>query len=441
MDILDNLIYANYASSLRTNVAVANPFLPPNPNALGGNRVSTDFIDVYAPAAAPVNVGTANYEVFTFDAIDKLNFCSYADNEIFEKTILRHWHDINNQRNYDSDQIREINQVNPAGVSRYSSFQDSSNYHMIFAYLTENTRMVQIFERFIDKFLNDETFGIPDDGMVFNWVYNTEKLFFQGDSLRSLIRQNDNAIRRNAYWRMFGMDLAFGDINSTSGDSIPYHKANSTNQQFVPLFEKFLIEVWQAYTNARNTAGVNLSDIDILLKLAQDLRELLISRRGNMGNTYSNQNLSREEYYSVLITSWFTFIISTDTPIVQFLNCQSSTIGERLMKIGQKVGIKAHNKSQYLFELSSAATNVLNLIEVSGTFDDQVTMTNILQSLTPPVANPASREMNLMTDLLTLINYWEKATGHRLKNPETNIRGTVSVSQPQRTNGKLVSTS
>lgn len=458
MDILDNIIYANCASALRSSVVVPPPpagttAFPPNTTIVGGNRITSELVNTYLPNVAPVvaptagligmpdNVGSTLDPVYMYDNADKFDFCSYVDSEVFEKSIIRHWHDINSQVNYDSDGVRQVNVALPTGENRYSSFEGSSTYHLIFAYLTENTRLLQIFERLIDKFLHDEEFGIPDNGAVFNWMHNTERLFFQDDMLRSVIRQNDSAIRRNAYWRMFGMDLAFGDINSPSGATMPYIKAKNSNLQFVPLFEKYLTEVWQAYTNARNTAGVNLADIDTLVSLARDLQEMLVARRGNMTNTYANLNLSREEFHSVLITSWFTFIISDDTPVVQFLNCQSSTIGERLMKIGQKVGIPAHRRSQDLFELTSAATRVLNLIEVGGTFDIQATMTNILQSLIPPVANPATQDVNLMNDLLKLINYWEKATGHRLKNPESNVRGTVSITQPQRTNGKLATTS
>ena len=36
--------------------------------------------------------------------------------------------------------------------------------------------------------------------------------------------------------------------------------------------------------------------------------------------------------------------------------------------------------------------------------------------------------------MLLIINNWEKATGHRIKNPEANITGSVRV-QPQQTNG------
>ena len=140
------------------------------------------------------------------------------------------------------------------------------------------------------------------------------------------------------------------------------------------------------------------------------------------------------------MNSWFMFIVSDDTPVVQFLNCQASTIGERLMKIGNKVGVPAHSKCQALFELAGATSNILRRIEEGGIFDDQVRMTDILNSLIPPGGTDA--DSNFMSDLLTIINYWEKATGHRIKNPESNIRGTVNIkqAQPQRTNGKLITT-
>jgi hypothetical protein len=226
---------------------------------------------------------------------------------------------------------------------------------------------------------------------------------------------------------MFGMDLAFGDINSQGGSILPYVKAKSSNQQFVALFEKYLSEVWQAYINARNTSGANSADINILTDLATDLQELLFARRGNtVVNTYGNLHLSREEFSSVLMNSWFMFIITDNNPVVLYLNCQSSTIGERLLKIGEKVGIPAHTKCQSLFEMAGAASNVLRRIEDGHIFDDQPRMNLILNSLNP-LAPGTDADVNLMTDLLTVINFWEKATGHKIKNPEANITGTVRV--------------
>jgi hypothetical protein len=457
MDIIDNLIYANCASALRGSVAVpGNPFAPPQ-TTFPGNRIASNFIATFMPTVAPVvaptagllgmpdNVGSTLDPVYSYDLNDKMNFCAFRDPDIIEDSVRRHWYDIDDQTNYDSDGIRPVTQTNPnPGQNRYSRFANSSMYHLIYAYLTENTRMLQIFERMIEKYLHDEDLGIADNTLAFNWIQNSERLFFKNDSMsssivRSLILSSADASRRNAYWRMFGMDLAFGDINSPGASSTPYVKASTANLQFIPLFEKFLSEVWQAYINARNATGVNTADYDVLSSLATDLRELLSARRGaSSGNTYGHLNLSREEFASVLITSWFTFIISDDTPVVQFLRCQSTTIGERLIKIGNKVGIPAHRKSQDLFEMAGAAANIIRRIEDGGTFDNAAIMTSIIQSLNPPVVPPLTANQNLMTDLLTIINYWEKATGHRIKNPESNIRGTVSIAPPRPSNGRPV---
>ncbi len=431
MDIIDNVIYANLNSLLQ-------PLIPPH-------LIQSDYIGAYAAVQQPVSTGT--FPVFSYSLSDKMNYCSFEDPISIEKSVLRHWYDVANQVNYDSDVVRPFGNALPVGQSRYVSFENSSTYHLIYSYLLENTRILQIFERLIEKYLNDEEFGIVDDNRVFNWIQNSERLFFKNDSpratnIRSLIRPNSDASRRNAYWRMFGMDLAFGDINSLNSGSSTYVKAKTSNQEFIVLFEKYLSEIWQAYINSRNTSGANTADINSVTDLARQLQELLIARRGNPASTYNNMNLSREEFSSVLMTSWFTFIISDDTPVVNFLNCQSSKIGERLLKIGTKVGIPAHSQCQSLFELAGPASTILVTIEAGGVLDDDPTMTGILTSLNPPpLVFPTPQQINYMNDFLTVINYWEKATGHRIKNPQANIRGTVTVAQPQKTNGKAVTPS
>ena len=366
--------------------------------------------------------------------------CSLPDVAVVEKAISRHWFDIRDRVYYTSGGVfSDANAI--ANNEIYTSFSEGSTYHLIYAYLIENTRIIQIFEKMLDLYMQDETLGIADDDESFRWIINTEQLFYKIDlpratNIRSLIRPSNDASRRNAYWRMFGMDLAFGD--STSGPAqLSYHKAITSNQQFIVLFEKFLTEIWQGYINASNTSGPNTTDTNIIVDLATEIQEMLIARRGLSARSttvYHDQNLSREEFSSVLICSWLTFVISYDSPMVQFLNCQSSSIGERLLKIGAKVGIKAHSKCQTLFEMAGAASSVLTTIELGGVFDDEVSAQELLRSLLSSGSSDFEI-VALMTDLLTLINNWEKATGHRIKNPESNIRGVVSISS-RSTNGR-----
>lgn len=419
MDIIDNVMFANLYSKLQN-----------------GTNISSDFMAPWAPTT-PLSVtpGAGNY---SFDNADKWDYASFQDPMTIEKSVVRHWHDVNARANYDfaaatpAYEVRANGTALSAGDVRYSSFLTMRNYHLMFAYLVENTRILQIFERLLDRYTSDETFGIAIDPLVFNWLQNTEKLFFRNESpttlITSAIRPSTDAARRNAYWRMFGMDLSFGDINSTGNSPYTYFKAKAANQQFVIIFERYLSEVWQGYINARNSSGVNSTDINNIISLADQLRELLTARRGNVnGNSYAYLNLSREEFASVLVNSWFTFVISDDTPLVQFLNCQSSTIGERLIKIGAKVGIPAHSRSQALFEMAGPAANILSLVEAGGTLDNQGTMQNILTSLNPPFI--PSLNSNYMEDFLSIINNWERATGHQLKNPEARLTAAVKVSE------------
>jgi len=423
MDILDNIIYANLNCPL-----------------IGGNLITSDFIPPFVAAVpAPITPPGNPAPVFEYSAGDKMSYCSYEDPTVLERSIQRHWQDINMRMQYTPGGPAPMNPIIPAA---FSNFRLSSTYHLIMAYMLENTRILQIFERVIEKSLHDEELGITNNPAVFNWFVNSEKLFFKNDypraiNIRSLIRPSSDSSRRNAYMRMFGMDLAFGDINSTSGGVVEYAKAKASNTSFVALFEKYIIELWQGYTNARNANGPNTTDVNNLVQVALQLRELLQARRGGDPSQvpYGNLNLSREEFSSIFLTTWFSFVVSYDSPVVNFLSCQSTTIGERLMKIGTKVGVPAHKKCQSLFEMAGAIAIILTSIETGGFLTNEVWVQGMLTSLNP--GNPPSVQGNYMNYFLTVINNWEKATGHPIKNPEANVRGVVSVSQ----NGRMVPSS
>ena len=411
MDAIDNIIFATLRSPLQNGTFIlsdyiAQPFGPFVP----GNTT---------PA------GTFN-QVFNFSLLNKMVYTSFPDSSTIEKAIERHWYDVDAAGQYFWTGI----------IPPVSNFTNAAPYHLMYAYLIENTRILQIFERVIDKYLHDEEFGITVNLPEFQWLLNSESLFFKSyaharNNDRSLIRPSSDANRRNAYFRMFGMDLAFGDINSISGGTYPYLKAKSANLQFIALFERFLAEVWQGYINARNTSGPNTTDVNNITEIATQLQELLYARRGGQAgpgaNIYGSRNLSREEFASGVLVSWFTYIISWDSPVVEFLNCQSSTIGERLLKIGAKVGIPAHSKSQALFEMAGAASNLLTTLEAGGTLDNPGWVTLMLSSLNPPFV--PTLQSDYMNEFLTVINNWEKATGHRIKNPEASLNGTIRLEQ------------
>lgn len=418
MDIIDHWMYT--ATNATRGVA-----------ALASDYIAAPLFNP-AFAAPPAMIG--NYLL-----ADRERFVTCQDSSIIERAIQKHWFDMVNGP--------VLNYLTPR-----NDYFDSAMpplYHIAFGYMIENSRIVQIFERLIVLFQTDELMGVADPAnlsnqLAFQWIINTENLFFKeipSSSYRnigSMNRPNSEANRRNAYYRLLGMDLAFGD--KTNGS----YRANASNTQFVGLFEQLLVEIWQAYTNARNSIGSNSTDYQRMNDLIRELRRILMARRGaggtiNLGQ-YRFMNLSREEYSSVAMMSWLYFIISYNTsPLVTFLGCQANNAAERLIKIGRKVGVEAHKKTQSLFDLAGPLNNVLRQIE-TGTFEVLNWLRVAIESqvpAAPPAVNPANAaQQAALVDFLIIINNWELATGHKIKNREANVNGTFRIAQMAR--GSLV---
>lgn len=236
--------------------------------------------------------------------------------------------------------------------------------HLGYSYVLENTRAVQILRRVVREFRSGEGLGIPSVGTQ-RWLDTTEALLFGAANpisawlSTSTIRPDSEAVRRNAYWRFFGLDLAFG-----TDDNRPptYDKANAANTSFIRLFEELLYELWQAITNVRNTSGANASDDDRIFRIAEELRFVLRSRR-------QFQMLAREELAAATVLGWVDLTLSADTPVVIDLRAQATSPADRLRIIGERVGLAAHSKSAALFSMAADLSLFLRTIEsglVSG---------------------------------------------------------------------------
>jgi len=422
MNYIDYLIYTANTERVRNFPSLLSDYVSDIPPVSPGQPGSDEVIPVMATVIPPITSITNTYPRSVVE-----NFIFFQDTSVIDKSIQKHWFDLNN------------GPISPiAGVNIFAP-DDAPPYHFIYAYLMENTRMYQIFEKLIFLYLNDEEIGIvsaanPAHQNAFQWIQNTESLFFKHLSntnfrnITSQIRSNQETVRRNAYYRLFAMDLAF-----ESGGGVDYYKAKMANNEFIFLFEQFLAETWQAYINAKNSVGANTTDYQKLVDMVTKIREILLARRGATGtiqlNQYRFMNLSREEYASVGLFSWLYNIISYDSDLVTFMGCQANTSAERLIKIGKKVKIEAHGKSQALIDLSIPTATILRMIEF-GTLEGGNWLQLAIESQTPAGQALASVEQSLaLVDMLTIINNWEKATGHRIKNPEANITGTVRLQQ------------
>jgi hypothetical protein len=438
MDLINNLIFTAVNNVGGFSTPPADFFnLPPE---LGGPAIP---IPPPRPSVFPLPVNRGIFFSYNTDVIEE--FCAIDDSRFIENAIQKHWADMvtGTGRNYTGLTVTPgIPTPVNATVTSFTDINPPNNlippYHMIYAYLVENSRIAQIFERLLFLYLHDEKLNkatTPLNREAFQWIINTENLFFKElpnasyRNITSQVRTSLDSTRRNAYFRLFGMDLAFGDLASNA--TVNFQKAEFNNQPFIVLFEKFITEIWQAYTNARNQVGPNTTDLFSIVDTAQKIQEMLMSRRTTETtfNNYRYFNLSKEEYSSVVMMSWFYEVVSYDSPLIQFLRCNGNTPGERLINVGKKVGINAHSKSEGLLDIAPPMNTLLRRIEL-GDYNpaNEAQVRSIIESQIPGSTSPI-QDRQALTELLLIINNWEKATGHKIKNPEANITGTVRVQQ------------
>jgi hypothetical protein len=272
--------------------------------------------------------------------------------------------------------------------------------HLIYAYMIENTRIYEILRRVVHEFMHGEKLGVPRPATQ-AWLRNTEELFYRDPppfsitTLSSHIRPDLRASRRNAYHRVFGMDLNHGQEN---GQPYPYVKVDKANTEFVSTFEELLREVWVGYTYRDTNNSANPTDDAKIARLAHALHDMLITRR-------QNGNLAREEFFYVSMMSWFHLTVESDLPIIEDLRATGASPEERLFKIAQAVGLPAHGLSRDYFEIADEISRVLIAIE-TGTLNTP----GAARAFYDPAA--ASTLADLM---ISVITHWSTITGRDMK--------------------------
>ena len=326
------------------------------------------------------------------------------------------------------DNMAKVNRLtfktNERGIVRWD--------HLIYAYMIENTRCYDIFYRVLEEFLYGEKLGVPTEES-YQWLRNTEALFFSDPhpfaiySIKSHIRPDMGKTRRNAYYRMFGMDLNHGDKD---GKPANYPRPENANTNFGEIFREFCEEVWIGIENVGNTSGVNRTDTGNIAYNAKQLYDMFRTRR-------LNAEISRVEFFSVAMLSWFHLTLQFNSPIVNDMRAEASNPEQRLFKIAQKVGMPAHALSENFFRMADALSRIFTQIEL-GTFNDS----SAVEALFDP-ASEAQKDMRL------IITHWSNATGLDMKvrrgqNTSQLISKSkpVMITQPTSSgNGKLVTTS
>jgi hypothetical protein len=269
--------------------------------------------------------------------------------------------------------------------------------HLIYAYMVENTRIFEIFERVIRVFVHGERFGVPSQASQ-AWLRATEELFFRPSgpfglgTLTSDVRPDSRAGRRNAYYRLFGLDLNHG---ATDNKQYVFEKPDAANRDFVSTLERLLYEVWRGIVNSQNTSGKRDTDDEAIHNLCTRLYDMLTLRR-------RNGVINREEFWFTSTMSWFHMALERDSPIIQDLQAEATSPEDRLMKVGNRVGLPAHGQSRSFLILADTLSQFLIGIE-TGNF------ATVAQAQTL-YAVPAVRD--LMQEIVT---HYSVATGRDIK--------------------------
>lgn len=277
--------------------------------------------------------------------------------------------------------------------------------HLIYAYMIENTRIYEIFRRVLHEYRHGEKLGTPIDADTQHWLRATEELFYSDPApflitnVSSHIRPDLRASRRNAYQRMFGMDLNHG---TDAGQPHSYTKAEAANSEFVNTFEEFLREVWVGISHVSNTSGAKPTDDSKISELAEKLHDMLQSRR-------QAGNLAREEFAFVSMMAWFHLTVEFDSPIVRSLRADVIGPENRLFKIAERVGLPAHGLSKSFFDIADPISRLLIQIEM-----DTYSTRDTVPALYEPkdsggVTNPVE------SDMRTIITHWTAITGRDVK--------------------------
>jgi len=269
-------------------------------------------------------------------------------------------------------------------------------HHLAYAYMLENTRIVEIFRRVIYEYTHGERLPVLNNATQ-RWLHVTEQLFFNNTwsysvrAVTSAIRPDSSAVRRNAYYRLFGMDLNHG---TDDGRPYPYSKPEVANRDFAMVFETLLAEVWRGYVNRMTFVAENQTDENAINNLIRRLHEMLQSRR-----TFGT--LSREEFDAVALISWLHLTVGFLTQVTASMNVQAVGLADRLKQIGDRVGLAPHARSDSYFELAIPISNVLLAIESGAVLNNAGALYN--GPYTP--------------DMLNVITHWSIATGRNVKDP------------------------
>jgi hypothetical protein len=296
--------------------------------------------------------------------------------------------------------------------------------HLAYAYVIESTGVYEILAQILTRIVRGETLGRLSPATL-QWARATEELLFRHPPLYSIggiesrVRSDIRISRRNAYWRMFGLDLPH-PLPAASADGGAPWKAdvgNGVNTAFFARWTELLQQVWTGFENRANQVGTNATDPEYVALLCTALDDML-------GNRRRGGLLAREEFSHVAAMSWCHLTVEYNSPLVIDLQATATSPAERLANLGDRVGMAPAPRSRELFQLSEPMSALVWAIELSlfNTGDQAQAL------YLPTVLNGPPTPLNIAVN--RLVDLWQSATGTRVKQAPAGTVGALSATRP-----------
>jgi hypothetical protein len=274
--------------------------------------------------------------------------------------------------------------------------------NLIYAFLIESTGAYEIMAEVVRRLKVGETLSTLTPAST-QWLRATDTLFYSENSALAIRRGYSNLTpreaSRNAYWRLFGLDLPHviplrwsKSVGSPWKDDV----GPSANVSFREKWSELLRQLWLGIENSNNFVGANATDGSYVALLCQTISDMLLMRR-------QGGQLLREEYEHVSAMDWFDLTLSQNYPIVVDLGCDATNAADRLAKLGQLVGMTPAPRAREMFELARFLPTLLRQIELRN-FNTRAQAETLYRF--PSL---------LRDDVNQTIDLWQSATGDRVK--------------------------
>ncbi len=382
-------------------------------------------IEMVDPILEPIPEGSGPVgDPPTYSMADMERFISMNGSEALEDAIEKYWLDVRDGT------TATLPFGEGPGILLFDH-NERIHHHLIYAYLVENTGLVDVMSEFIGRFQHDESLtkvGLVNGINIHDLMENTEQLFFKDGGSRSInsnitsnVRPDAWGTRANAYHRLLGMRAR--KPFRTVGNIQPLLPTEGSNGTFIAAFERFLKLFWEAYTNVNNRVGQNFTDMFAITQSLQDLRLMLMARRSAdatfTASRYAEYHLSRVEFNSVNMMFWLRYLINPGSSLTQYMRLDGNTSGDVLLQLGERLFPRAkyptpvvHSKCQALFDLADVIADFLRSAEM-GLYEPVGVMDRIIDAHDNALATAQNRADQ--TSLLSIIHNWHLTTGIDIK--------------------------